>query len=92
MLMDLPEAYSSTMPILAFSNMATPVQQQSSLWNHNDAAQLDDLRVDTDKTKTADLMRALDGINQRFGRGVIQLGSAGTIHQHKDWEMKQQHR
>ena len=92
MLLDLQDAYEPIGTIRAAPNMVAPVQQQLSLWSHNDEAQPYDARTDTNKSKAADLMRTLDGINQRFGRGTIQLGSAGTIHQHKDWEMRQQHR
>lgn len=36
------------------------------------------------------LMRALDSINQRHGRGTLHLASAGTAGKLRTWEMKQE--
>ena len=36
------------------------------------------------------LMSALDGINQRWGRGTLHLASAGTAGKARAWEMKQE--
>lgn len=36
------------------------------------------------------LMTALDGINQRWGRGTLHLASAGTAGKASKWEMKQE--
>lgn len=38
------------------------------------------------------LMQALDSINQRHGRGAVQLASAGTTGNHRTWVMKQERR
>jgi DNA polymerase V len=36
------------------------------------------------------LMTALDSVNQRYGRGTLNLASAGTAGEHRVWQMKQQ--
>ena len=36
------------------------------------------------------LMVALDAINDRFGRGTIHVGSAGTGEARPDWSMRQE--
>jgi len=38
------------------------------------------------------LMQALDGVNSRFGRGALQLASAGTPDHRRGWMMKQERR
>lgn len=35
------------------------------------------------------LMQAMDGVNSRFGRGTLQLASAGTPSQRHEWTMRQ---
>lgn len=35
-------------------------------------------------------MQALDSINQRDGRGTLNLASAGTAGKQRSWEMKQE--
>lgn len=43
-----------------------------------------------DDDARAKLMQALDGVNKRYGRGTVKLGSAGTKTGDRDWQMKQQ--
>ena len=38
------------------------------------------------------LMFALDALNQRYGKGTVHCGSAGTARQVKSWGMKQERR
>lgn len=38
------------------------------------------------------LMTALDALNQRYGKGTVHCGSAGTARQVKSWGMKQERR
>lgn len=38
------------------------------------------------------LMMALDGINQRYGRGTMKLGSAGLAGERRVWSMRQERR
>lgn len=36
------------------------------------------------------LMRAMDEVNQRYGRGTLNLASAGTAGRQRVWSMKQE--
>lgn len=45
-----------------------------------------------DDPRRAQLMAALDAINDRFGKGSVRLGSAGVQHQKRTWEMRQEMR
>ena len=36
------------------------------------------------------LMHALDSVNGRYGRGTLNLASAGTAGEHRIWQIKQQ--
>jgi DNA polymerase V len=38
------------------------------------------------------LMSAMDGLNQRFGRGTVSLASAGVASEPKRWAIKQERR
>jgi DNA polymerase V len=38
------------------------------------------------------LMTALDGLNQRYGRGTVLMVSAGLAEERRAWSMKQEHR
>jgi len=38
------------------------------------------------------LMNAMDGLNRRYGRGTVILGSAGTGELPRNWAMKQERR
>jgi DNA polymerase V len=38
----------------------------------------------------ARLMKTLDEVNERYGRGTLKLASAGTQTQHSAWQMKQE--
>ena len=37
-------------------------------------------------------MQALDGVNRRYGRGTVQLGSAGLDGNVRVWSMRQERR
>ena len=41
---------------------------------------------------TSGLMAALDGLNQRYGRGTVQMASAGLTGERRAWTMKQDRR
>ena len=41
---------------------------------------------------TSSLMTALDGLNLRFGKGTVQMASAGLADEQRIWSMKQEHR
>ena len=49
---------------------------------------LEDDRIE-DRTK---LMGALDSLNQRYGRGTVQMASAGLAGNRRVWSMKQERR
>jgi len=53
-----------------------------------------DLEADEPAPHRGRLMRALDGVNARYGRGALQLASAGTPEQKRSrgWRMKQERR
>ena len=38
------------------------------------------------------LMGVLDGLNQRYGKGTVILGSSGTMGDKREWSMKQERR
>jgi DNA polymerase V len=50
--------------------------------------ELEDDRVE-DRTK---LLGALDNLNQRYGRGTVQMASAGLAGNRRVWSMKQERR
>jgi len=50
---------------------------------------LDDDVADTGGSR---LMQALDAVNQRFGRGTLNLASAGLAGEQRLWCMKQERR
>jgi DNA polymerase V len=58
------------------------VQQTLGLDFDDEAAQI---------ATSAQLMNAMDGVNQRFGKGAIRLASAGAQHDVRAWGMKQAH-
>ena len=41
---------------------------------------------------TSGLMTALDELNQRYGRGTVQMASAGLAGERRVWSMKQERR
>ena len=47
---------------------------------------------DDDVHSTSGLMAALDGLNQRYGRGTVQMASAGLAGERRIWSMKQERR
>lgn len=52
-----------------------------------------ELNLELDKTKDrSKLMVTLDVVNQRFGKGVLQMASAGTAGNKRIWSMKQERR
>lgn len=50
-----------------------------------------DLEAD-DETDRSKLMTALDGLNQRYGRGTLMMASAGLGGGRRVWTMKQERR
>ena len=53
------------------------------------------IELDLEKDDTADrrkLMKALDVVNQRFGRGTLHMASAGMAGDKRVWSMKQERR
>ena len=50
-----------------------------------------DLEADQSKDRSK-LMTALDVVNQRFGKGVLHMASAGTAGDQRKWSMKQERR
>ena len=46
--------------------------------------------ADEKETSRARLMQTLDGINRRYGRGTVQLASAGLEGQNRTWSMRQE--
>jgi DNA polymerase V len=52
-----------------------------------------ELALDDDCTEDRSrLMTAIDALNQRYGKGTVHCGSAGTARQVKEWGMKQERR
>jgi len=49
-------------------------------------------QAETHGSHTPSLMQTLDTLNDRYGRGTIQLGSAGFSGNHRLWTMKQERR
>jgi DNA polymerase V len=49
-----------------------------------------ELALDDDQPAGAGLMRAMDAINDRYGRGTLQLAGAGVGGDARHWSMKQQ--
>ena len=47
---------------------------------------------DDDVQSTSGLMTALDQLNQRYGRGTVQMASAGLAGERRVWSMKQERR
>ena len=47
---------------------------------------------DDDVESTRGLMSALDGLNLRFGKGTVQMASAGLAGERRVWSMKQERR
>ena len=47
---------------------------------------------DDDVACTSGLMAALDELNQRYGRGTVQIASAGLAGERRVWSMKQERR
>ena len=47
---------------------------------------------DDDATDRGQLMSALDGINQRYGKGTMKMASAGLAGDRRAWSMKQERR
>ena len=53
------------------------------------------IELDLEQDETADrskLMKALDVVNQRFGRGTLHMASAGMAGDKRVWSMKQERR
>ena len=53
------------------------------------------IELDLEQDETADrrkLMKALDVVNQRFGRGTLHMASAGMAGDQRVWSMKQERR
>jgi len=60
--------------------------QPDTQCQHELALELDEPR---DKGK---LMKALDAVNGRYGKGTLQMASAGTAGDHRAFSMKQERR
>lgn len=59
----------------------------------HDSVQQGELALEDDAVQnTSGLMTALDGLNQRFGRGTVQMASAGLAGERRTWSMKQERR
>lgn len=52
-------------------------------------SQQQDLDLDGPENDRSELMRVMDKLNMRYGRGTIQLASAGTGGSSREWAMKQ---
>jgi DNA polymerase V len=65
----------------------------ASLVQHELGFDLVDEADDTANSSAASeqLMQTLDAVNQRFGKGVVRLASAGAQHDLRAWGMKQEH-
>lgn len=50
----------------------------------------DEVREHTQPAHCAQLMQALDKLNQRYGRGTLSVASSGITTQHKIWSMRQE--
>lgn len=50
---------------------------------------LDETESQTDRSA---LMQVLDGVSRRYGRGTVQLGSAGLGGSERSWAMRQERR
>lgn len=50
------------------------------------------LDADEDPADRSTLMQVLDGVNRRYGRGTVQLGSAGLVGNGRQWAMHQERR
>jgi DNA polymerase V len=48
-----------------------------------------ELDLETEPAARGELMQSLDRLNDRFGRGTVTLGSAGTKGDGRAWSMKQ---
>ena len=58
-----------------------------------DSVQQGELALEDDGVEnTSGLMAALDGLNQRYGRGTVQMASAGLAGERRVWSMKQERR
>ena len=58
-----------------------------------DSVQQGELALEDDGVaNTSGLMAALDGLNQRYGRGTVQMASAGLAGERRVWSMKQERR
>lgn len=58
-----------------------------------DSVQQGELALEDDGVlDTSGLMTALDGLNQRFGKGTVQMASAGLAGERRVWSMKQERR
>lgn len=51
-----------------------------------------DLELPSEGEGRMRLMQALDSVNGRFGKGTMQVASAGTGEQSKRWQMRQARR
>ena len=51
-----------------------------------------DLLTSSDTRNSTLLMSALDSVNDRYGKGTLRFASAGTQHEVRGWEMKQERR
>jgi len=59
----------------------------------SDTVQQGELNLEADDTKDrSQLMSALDGINDRYGRGTVLMASAGLAGDKRVWTMKQERR
>ena len=59
----------------------------------SDMVQQGELDLEADDTKDRSrLMSALDGINDRYGRGTLMMASAGLAGDRRQWSMKQERR
>lgn len=58
-----------------------------------DSVQQGELALEADDTaERSTLMKALDGLNARYGRGTVQMASAGLAGERRAWTMKQERR
>jgi DNA polymerase V len=49
-----------------------------------------ELDLDDGVQDRGELMKTLDALNQRYGRGTVAMASAGTAGEHRQWTMRQE--
>lgn len=55
-----------------------------------DTVEQGELDLDGGVEDRGELMKALDGLNRRYGRGTVAMASAGTAGRHRQWVMRQE--